>query len=81
MIEKCRTEADIQKANKLTQTLLKLRLAACIKLLNVHSSYWWQGDLVNSKEIQLLIKTTECQLNNLIIERTFKLFWPETFKQ
>ena len=37
------TEADLSKAEALAEQLITGRLAACVTLMPVHSSYRWQG--------------------------------------
>ena len=48
---------DPVAAQKITQTLLQERLAACIQQQQIQSSYRWQGALESSEEIRLEIKT------------------------
>ena len=38
-------------------TLLKKQLAACIQTFPINSHYHWQGEMANSQEILLQIKT------------------------
>lgn len=45
-------------AERITQEVLKQRLAACVNTLDrVHSTYWWKGRLESADEALLLIKT------------------------
>ena len=60
------TEGDVFKAKYLAKSLLEERLAACISIKEVDSLYYWKGELNNSSEAQLLIKTTKEKLNKLI---------------
>ncbi len=48
---------DPVAAQKITQTLLQKRLAACIQQLEIQSSYRWQGALESAEELRLEIKT------------------------
>ena len=59
------TEEDFLKAESLSRCLLEKRLAACISLQEIHSQYWWEENLEKKHEVQLLIKTTKKQLENL----------------
>ncbi len=51
------TTNDKETALKITSNLLKKKLAACIQSHTIKSSYRWKGDLENSEEIILNIKT------------------------
>lgn len=52
------TEADEQKAEALAKVLLERRLVACVSLRPVRSLYRWQGRLEDSREVELLLKTS-----------------------
>ena len=60
------TEENYYMADELSKSLLHKRLAACITLQRTSSRYWWDGKLTQSDEVQLLIKTTEDQLSDLL---------------
>jgi periplasmic divalent cation tolerance protein len=52
------TAANRKDADKIAQTLVKERLAACVSIVPlVYSRYWWQGHIENSEELLLIIKT------------------------
>ncbi|MEW8560886.1 MAG: divalent-cation tolerance protein CutA, partial [Candidatus Thiodiazotropha sp.] len=54
------TAPNRESALKLANSLVERDLAACVNLVSpVTSVYRWQGELEQSEEIQLLIKTTE----------------------
>jgi periplasmic divalent cation tolerance protein len=60
------TAPDRETALKLSGSLLEQRLAACVNLTSpVTSVYYWQGQLEQSDEILLLIKTTREQYENV----------------
>lgn len=47
-----------EKAQEITEYLLKAKAAACVQLIkNVTSSYWWRGNIETETEIVMLIKT------------------------
>lgn len=52
------TAPNLSSARKLSASLLKNKLAACVSLIPlIESRYVWKGKLEKSREIQLLIKT------------------------
>ena len=59
------TEADFNRAENLAKALLERRFVACVSLRQVQSHYWWNGQLEQSQEVELLIKTTNGQLKNV----------------
>jgi len=44
-------------ANKLSGVILKKRLAACVQILPIESTYTWKGKIERTKEFLLLMKT------------------------
>lgn len=50
--------APPEDADDLAQSLVEERLAACVNLVDCHSTYWWDDEVVNEDESILLIKTT-----------------------
>ncbi len=50
---------------KITNALLNKRLAACIQVMPVNSSYWWQGKKAKGKEVMLIIKTKKSLYNKV----------------
>jgi periplasmic divalent cation tolerance protein len=48
-------EAD---ARKMCESILEKRLAACVKISPVSSSYWWKGRISKSREFLLSAVTT-----------------------
>ncbi len=59
------TEANQELAESLACSLLEIRLAACICLSDVQSSYWWNNQIQKSKEVQLFIKTNKKNIHLL----------------
>ena len=51
------TTPSTELAEKIAETLLAARLAACIQVTNIDSYYTWKGEQVLDQEKLLLIKT------------------------
>lgn len=52
------TASSKEEAEKITQGLLKDKLAACVNITTgVDSYFWWQGKIDSAKEALLVIKT------------------------
>lgn len=49
--------SDLKEARKISQLLLKKRLAACVNFFPVESMYWWKKKLVKDREVACIIKT------------------------
>ncbi|WP_320667295.1 divalent-cation tolerance protein CutA [Prochlorococcus sp. MIT 1307] len=60
------TEVSTNIADSLAKELLRQKLAACVNLREIRSYFMWEGELEEVKEAQLLIKTTNNQLQNLL---------------
>ncbi len=56
------TEFDKKNAFKLADLLLQKKLIPCVTFKDVESHFWWQGNVSQSKEVQLLIK---CKKDNV----------------
>ena len=57
------TLGDKTEAKRMGMTLVESRLAACVNIIDeMHSMYWWEGQIQEDQEVILLAKTTE---NNL----------------
>ena len=66
------TEVDKKNASKLADLLLREKLIPCVTFKNVESRFWWKGEINQSKEVQLMIKCKEENVNkvcNKISER------------
>ena len=59
------TEADKQNASKLANLLLREKLIPCVTFKNVESHFWWKGEINQSKEVQLMIKCKEENVNKV----------------
>ena len=64
------TEEDKKKAYKIANILLEAKLIACVNFKNIESHFWWRGEINKSKEVQLLMK---CKEQN--IEEVFKIIY------
>jgi periplasmic divalent cation tolerance protein len=52
------TAAKIEEARRIGRALVEARLAACANIVpGIESIYHWQGDIVEDREIVLLVKT------------------------
>ena len=59
------TEVDKKNASKLADLLLREKLIACVTFKNVESHFWWKGEINQSKEVQLMIKCKEENVNKV----------------
>lgn len=58
--------ADRDEAQKIAETLVRERLAACANILGgINSVYWWDGAVQNGEEIALVLKTRKSLFENL----------------
>ncbi len=54
------TTSDKKEAEKIGGRIVEEKLAACANILpNMHSVYWWKGEIEKSDESVLLLKTRE----------------------
>ncbi len=61
------TTKDKEEARKIGEELVKVRLAACVNILdNINSIYWWEGKIQDDKEAVLIAKTKESLVSELI---------------
>jgi len=59
------TCANRQEAQNIAQVLLDRKLAACVRLTDVNSSFWWQGKVENTDEVQLAIESREDKFDEI----------------
>ena len=52
------TEPKRSNAEKISKLLIEKKLAACISLKEISSSYFWKGNIETSNEIEITIKST-----------------------
>ena len=60
------TEVDKKNATKIANLLLSEKLIPCVSFKNIESHFWWEGDIVQAKEVQLLIKCREENIKKVI---------------
>jgi periplasmic divalent cation tolerance protein len=55
-----------EAAEQLARGTVSARLAACVQIVGpIKSLYWWQGELEEAREWQLVIKTTSDRFSEL----------------
>ena len=59
------TEVDKENASKLANLLLREKLIPCVTFKNIESYFWWEGNINQSKEVQLMIKCKKENVNNV----------------
>lgn len=52
------TTSSKDEAERLAEMLVSRKLAACVQIVNIASTYMWQGKITKEAEFLLLIKTT-----------------------
>ena len=52
------TVASGEQAGVLARAAVEKRLAACVQVEAIHSTYRWQGEVVSEPEQRLMFKTT-----------------------
>lgn len=51
------TVGNREAADQLAEALVSRRLAACVQISDVASTYWWNGRVTRDSECLLLVKT------------------------
>ena len=60
------TSPDFNEAKNISRTLVEKKLAACCNIIpKISSIYKWQGNVEESQEILILIKTTQKNYDQL----------------
>ena len=59
------TELDINKAHQMARLLLLDKLISCVSFKKIESHFWWEGEINESQEVQLMIKCIEKNLNKV----------------
>lgn len=61
------TVSNKKEAQRISEALLKDRLAACVNIVNkIESIFWWQGKINRTGEILLIVKSKKSKLNKII---------------
>ena len=58
-------EVDKKNASKIADLLLREKLIPCVSFKNIESHFWWKGGINKSKEVQLIIKCKEDNINKV----------------
>ena len=56
------TEADKKNAHRIANLLLREKLVPCVTFKNIESQFWWEGEINQSKEVELIIKCKEANI-------------------
>ena len=59
------TEVDKKNAFKLANLLLREKLIPCVTFKNIESYFWWEGNINQSEEVQLMIKCKKENVNKV----------------
>jgi uncharacterized protein involved in tolerance to divalent cations len=50
---------DEKNAEKIAETLLEEKIAACVNIFPCKSRYWWKGKIERTNEFIIVVKTAE----------------------
>ena len=59
------TEVDKNNAHRIAKLLMAEKLIPCVTFKNIESHFWWEGKINKSKEVQLIIKCKEENVNKV----------------
>ena len=59
------TEIDEENAYKIANSLLLDKLIPCVTFKDIESHFWWEGEIIKSKEVQLIVKCKEENLSKV----------------
>jgi periplasmic divalent cation tolerance protein len=60
------TAANQEEAARISDQTVRSRQAACATVIPmVHSTYWWEGKLMNDQEAMVILKTTADKFQGL----------------
>ena len=59
------TEFDKKNASKLANLLLREKLIPCVTFKEIESHFWWEGNINQSQEVQLMMKCKKETLDNV----------------
>lgn len=58
---------DQEEALKISEEMVKRKLAACTSIVEgVRSKFWWRGEIEEAEEVLLMVKTREDRVKDLI---------------
>lgn len=61
------TAKDKAEAGKIGQELVRLRLVACVNIIEkMNSMYWWEGKIQDDTECVLIAKTRQSLVKKLV---------------
>ncbi len=61
------TSKDAEEAERIGETLVKERLAACANIIpSMKSVYWWKGSIERDSEAVLLMKSVEGKAQEIV---------------
>lgn len=60
------TAGDMENASKIARELVARRLAACVNMFPIFSTYRWNEQIEEQNEIALLVKTDSSRLDEII---------------
>jgi len=61
------TTNNMQTARKISRTLVKEKLVACVNIIpKIESIYWWKDKIEKGKEVALIAKTVEKNVKKTI---------------
>ncbi len=67
------TAPDREEAGRIARTLVEERLAACCNIIEgIESIYRWEGEVMSSREVMMMIKST-AELTPLLEQRVLDL--------
>ena len=67
MIVVMTTVDDTDKAYSLAKRMVELKLAACVSICSIESTYFWEGKIFEcQREFMMLIKTSEGKIDALL---------------
>ena len=59
------TEKDKNNAYKIANLLLGDKLTPCVSFKDIESHFWWEGEINQLKEVQLIIKCKQENINKV----------------
>ena len=61
------TASNKEEAQKIADSLIKKKLAACVNIIDkIESVFWWEGKVSRGREVLLVIKSRKTNLNKII---------------